>query len=110
MDHALRVDHDIDPVVWKIEQEMGLDHLQCLVRESGAVDRDLLSHPPGRVSKRILNGCRSNAVGAPVAKWAARCREHNPPYFRARMSGDALEDRTVLAADRHNFARARGAR
>src|SRR3954465_13553246 len=103
MDHTLRVDHHIDPVIWKSKEKMRLDDFQRLVGERGAVDGDLASHPPGRVPQRVFHGGCRQALGAPVTKRPARSGEHHSLHLRCWMSGDALEYRAVLAVDRDDF-------
>ena len=110
---ALRMHDDLDPIVRQPEQKVCLDHLERLVGERRAVDGDLSSHPPGRMLQRV--GERRAARAAPAVHW-----RNGPPdavridasHLDARAAGDALQDRAVLAVDRHDLAaaaRARGA-
>ena len=55
VDDRLRVHDDVDPVVRRAEQVVGLDHLEALVHQRRRVDRDLAAHRPGRVLERLLD-------------------------------------------------------
>src|SRR6185295_10626931 len=101
---ALWMDHHVDPIVRKSEQKMGLDDFERLVGERCAVDGDLASHSPRRVSQRVLDRRRRQPLDTPVAKRTARSSQHNTPNLRGRMTGDALQDRAVLTVDGNHFA------
>ncbi len=51
VDDALRMDDDLDLVHGHVEEPFGLDHLQALVEERGAIDGDFPSHGPGGMLK-----------------------------------------------------------
>src|SRR5688572_28301340 len=84
---------------------MCFDDLERFVGECGTVDGDLSTHPPRGVPQRILNGRVSEALSAPIAKRSTRCSEDDPFHLRARMTGNALENRAVLAVDGNDLAR-----
>ena len=52
----LRVDDDLDAVVGRAEQLVGLDHLEALVHQRRRVDGDLRPHVPGRVGQGLVDG------------------------------------------------------
>src|SRR5688572_11029225 len=104
MDDALRVNNDFDAVVGQIEQNVRLDYLERFVRERSAVDRVLPPHAPGRVPQSIRDTHPGETLRAPPAKRSTRSGENNAPHFTARMPGDALKDRRVLAVDRYELA------
>src|SRR6185436_14446510 len=106
---ALWMHHHVDPIVRKSEQKMGLDDFERLIGESRAVDGDLASHSPRRVSQRVLDRRRRQPFDAPVAKRTTRGGQHDATNLRRRMTGDALQDRAVLAVNGNYFARARRA-
>ena len=78
VDDALRVDHHLQRVVRQAEQMVRLDDLQRLVRQRGAVHRDLLPHAPGRVVERVGHGGDGEPLGPPFAEGAARAGENEP--------------------------------
>src|SRR5712671_5106347 len=84
---------------------MRFDHLERLVGEGGAVDRNLAPHLPGWMTERVLHGGGRQSLRAPATKGAARRREDDAAHGRRRMPGDALKDRAVLAVHRNDFAR-----
>src|SRR6266550_75079 len=82
MHHALRMDDDFYPIVREPEQKMGFDHLQRLVRERRAVDRDLPTHAPRWMPESVFDrrGCKT--LLAPTAKRAARCGQDDTTDLR----------------------------
>src|SRR5688572_787818 len=81
MDDALRMDHHLDPVVRNTEQEMRLDDLERLVGERRAVDGDLSSHSPRRMTEGVIDRGPLQTLARPVAKRAARCRENDATHL-----------------------------
>ena len=55
MHDGRRMDNDLDQLVRKSEQEMGLDQLEPLVRERRRVDGDLRPHVPCRMGERLVD-------------------------------------------------------
>ena len=55
VDDRLRVHDDVDAVVGRAEEVVGLHHLEALVHQRRRVDRDLAAHPPRRVVERLLD-------------------------------------------------------
>src|SRR5207237_7741003 len=110
VNYALWMDNYVDALVGKPEQEMSFDYLERLVGECRAIDGDLASHSPRRMTKRVIYSRGGESLGAPVPERSAGRGEHDTPNLRCRMSGDALEDRAVLAVDGHHFTRPRCAR
>jgi hypothetical protein len=78
---------------------MRLDHFERFVRKSRAVDRNLSTHSPRRMPQRIVECCRFDSVGWPITERTARRGQHKPADFSFRPSGNALQDRAVLAVD-----------
>src|SRR2546428_6553793 len=110
MDHALRMNHDFDVLVGKPEQEMRFDYLERFVGERRAVDGDLAPHTPGWMAQRIIDRRCRESLNGPVAEWPSRSGQHDSTNLRRRMSGNALENRAVLAVDRDDFAKPLSAR
>ena len=100
MDDRGRVDDDLDLLVREREQEVRLDQLQALVRERGAVDRDLRPHAPGRVRERFLRGDVLELVARAAAERAARRGQDERVYLFRGSAFEALERGGVLAVDR----------
>src|SRR5688500_19282864 len=46
---------DLECVIRQPEEVVRLDHLECLVRQGGAVHRNLLPHAPGGMAKRFFH-------------------------------------------------------
>ena len=68
VDDALRVHHHLERVVRQAEQVVGLDQLERLVGQRGAVHGDLAAHPPGRVAQRLLDRRLPYPLGGPLAE------------------------------------------
>ena len=68
---ALRVDDDLDRIVRHIVEPMRLDDLKPLVDERRGVDRDLLSHLPGRMRKALLERRFFQDILRLATEWAA---------------------------------------
>ncbi len=102
--HTLRVDDDLDPIVGQAEQEMRLDHLECLVRERRAVDGDLPAHRPRRMLQRRVDRRALEPVARPCAERATRRGQDESPHLRSVAPSDALQDGRVLAVDRNDLA------
>ena len=110
VDHALRMDDDIDRVVVDIVQPVCLDDLQALVGQRRRVDGDLGSHGPGRVPQGLLRGDRSQLVRGGIEERTARCGEHEPCDPGRRFTDQALPDGGVLRVDRPQPGERRGER
>src|SRR4051812_34721943 len=94
--HALRVDDNFECVIRYLEEVVGLDQLERLVGEGGAIDRDLMTHLPGRVPQRFVNSGMPYSLGRPFAEGAARCGQDQASEAGLIPSGNALEHGTVL--------------
>ena len=104
------MDHDIDGVVPKPEQEMRLDDFEAFVDERRRVDRDARTHLPRGMRQRIL-GCHAGQLcPRPPAKWTTRCREEQTLDVRAFLTDQALEHGRVLGIDRDHLSTYRGCR
>src|SRR5262245_51901294 len=68
VDDALRMDDDLDAIVRQPEEEMRFDHLERLVGQRCAVDSDLTSHPPRRMSERVFERRSLELLRRPLAK------------------------------------------
>ena len=97
MDDRRRMHDDLDPVVRDREQEVRLDHLEPLVRKRRRVDRDLGSHRPGRVGKRLLGRDVGELVALAAAERPA-ARRQDDALRRTELG--ALEERRMLTVDR----------
>ena len=101
VDDRLGVDDDVDLLVGRPEQVVGLDQLEALVHQRGRVDRDLAAHRPGRMRERLLDG------HAARARRPLRPRNGPPEAVRISRStvpgalgGEQLVERGVLGVDR----------
>ena len=97
----LRVHDDVDAVVRRAEQVVGLDHLEALVHQRRRVDRDLAAHRPGRVrrapprrSRRRARRACGRGTGPPEAVITSRS---TAPGGSPR---EQLVQRRVLGVDR----------
>ena len=93
--------HDhLDPVDRDVEEPVGLDQLEALVRERRRVDRDLRPHAPGRVRERLLRRDALELGPRAAAERAPRGRQDEPDDAVRRSTREALVERRVLAVDR----------
>ena len=95
-----RVDHDLDPVVVEVEEEVRLDQLEALVGERRRVDRDLRAHVPGRVRECVIWGHIGQFLARPTPKWAAGCGENKGVNGLRIAALEALVGGGVFAVDR----------
>ena len=100
VDHALRVDDDLDVVIADIVQPVRFDDLQALVGERRRVDGDLRAHRPGRVAQGLGRRDRGHRRGVGVEERAAGCGEDERRDAGHRLADEALPDRRVLRVDR----------
>ena len=96
VDDRLRMDDHVEPVGRKPEEPARLDDLESLVHQGRAIDRDALSHGPGRVlqnlrGSRVLDGRRVPAQEGPAGR-----RERDAADVRDRPGCEALSDAAVL--------------
>ncbi len=80
VDDRLRVHDDVDPVVRRAEEVVGLDHLEALVHQRRRVDRDLAAHRP----RRVLRAPRSTVT---PSSSAARAAAERPAGRGQRRAG-----------------------
>ena len=105
VDDRLRVHDDVDAVVGRAEQVVGLHHLQALVHQRRRVDRDLAAHRPRRVRERLLDGDVLQ-LGRVRPRNGPPLAVIDQPLDRARrLAGEQLVQRGVLGVDRHDAAR-----
>ena len=71
MDHALRVNYDLNIVRRHAEQAHCFDKLQSLVHQGGAVDGNLRTHIPARMLNRFRRGNCLEFFTAPAAERSA---------------------------------------
>ena len=86
---------------------VGLDQLQSLVHQGGAVDRDLPAHVPGRVRERLLAGHAAELGSVRPRKGPPLAVSTRRSTVPGRSGGDQLVERRVLGVHRDD-ARARG--
>src|SRR3989442_3733315 len=96
--HRLRMNDDVDLIGADAEEPMRLDHLEALVHQRRRIDRDLASHPPGRMLQRLFGGDARQLGRRAAAKRSARCGEHEALDLAASVSMQALVDGVVLPA------------
>src|ERR1700681_495824 len=106
MDHALRVDHDLDLLRAPVEYPLRLAPLESLVHHGRGINRYLSSHNPVRMRARLLRCDIRQVLRLDAAKRAARSREHDPQHSAAPQSvavfaRQSLEDGVVLAVTWH---------
>ena len=99
MDDRLRVHDDVDALVRRPEQVVGLDQLEALVHQRRRVDRDLAAHRPGRVLERLLDGDLLELGAAAAAERAAAGGQDEPLDGPGALAGEQLVQRRVLGVD-----------
>src|SRR6188768_753166 len=99
MNDRLRMNDGLDAVVREAVKEMRLDDFERLVRQRGAVDRDLGAHVPRWMSQRI--GARDvlQLVQGMTAKGTTRGGQNQPPDLTVLGAAQTLQNRAVLAVD-----------
>ena len=96
----LRVDDDVDPLDRHAEEVVGLDQLEALVHERGAVDRDAPPHVPCRVGERLLGRDRGELGGRTATEGAAGCGQHETVHVTRPLRADQLVEGGVLGVHR----------
>lgn len=81
------------------EQPVRLDHLESFIDQRGAVDRDLVAHPPLGMLQCLFHRYVSQLLAAAVAESSAAASDDQPSHGRL-FSRQALEDRRVFRVDR----------
>lgn len=81
------------------EQPVRLDHLESFIDQRGAVDRDLVAHPPLGMFQRLFHRHVGQLLAAAVAESPAAASDDQPSHGRL-FSRQALEDRRVFRVDR----------
>src|SRR5512138_2218181 len=104
MDDALWMHDDLDRIVWQAKQKVCLDDFERLVGECRTVDRDLATHRPGWMLKRVSKCCLGQPGFAPRPEWSARRSEYHAPDLTSIPARYALENRTMLAINGHDLA------
>ena len=92
----LRVYDDVDPLVRRAEEVMGLDQLEALVHQRGRVDRDLAAHRPRGVLEGLLDAHALEVGAAAAAERAAAGGEHELVDRSRPLGGDELMQGRVL--------------
>ena len=95
----LRVHDDVDALVRRAEEVVGLDELEALVHQRRRVDRDLAAHRPRGVLERLLDGDALELRAAAAAERAAAGGEHELVDRPRPLGGDELVQRRVLGVD-----------
>ena len=99
MDDRLRMHDDVDALVRRAEQVVGLDDLQALVHERRRVDADLAAHRPRRVRERLLDRHVLELGARAAAERAARGGEHELVHRARPLGAQQLVQRRVLGVD-----------
>src|SRR5215207_8961078 len=94
-----RLDHDLDPVIRKHEEEVRLEHLESFVSERRGVDRDLRTHLPGWMRERIVRCYVFESGPVAAAERASRGGQHDRVDGLRFPAFEALEDGGVLTVD-----------
>ena len=103
MDHALRVNYDLNIVRRHAEQAHRFDKLQSLVHQGGAVDGNLRTHIPARMLNRFRRGNCLEFFTAPAAERSAGTGQENLVQFSGPAPREALENRRMLGIHRNDF-------
>ena len=99
VDDALAVEYDVDTVQGDVEQPAGLDALQALVEEGGAVHGYLVAHLPVGVTQRLLCGDPLQLFRQRIAEGAAGGGEDDSLDAVGAFAPEALPDGGVLAVN-----------
>jgi hypothetical protein len=92
--------HDLDVLLGDVEQVAGLDELEPLVGERGAVQRVLGAHRPVRMGEGLGRRRRAHLLDGGEAEGAAARRQHDRRHLLGASGQQALEDRAVLRIHR----------
>ena len=92
--------HHVDLGRRQIEQPAGLDHLEALIHERGAIDGDAVSHLPCRMIQGLLRSHRGQRFARSIAEWAARSGQNQPRNLFAVACPQALVRAVMFAIDR----------
>src|SRR5207237_2430894 len=84
VNYALWMDNYVDALVGKPEQEMSFDYLERLVGECRAIDGDLASHSPRRMTKRVIYSRGGESLGDTVAERSAGRGSPHTTHLRTR--------------------------
>ena len=91
MNHALRLDHNLNLLHRDAEQPSCFHHFQPLVHHRGAVDCYLSAHRPVGMLKRILHLNVLHLLPRSFAERAARCSQKDFMYPVSMLAVQALE-------------------
>ncbi len=98
---ALRMYDHTDPVDRDIEEPVRLDDLEPLVHEGCRVDGDLPPHGPGGMLEGPLGCDGREFVGRRLPEGTAGSGQDELGHLFPGMRAQRLEERAVLAVDRH---------
>ena len=105
MNHALRMDDDLDHAFSGIEQPARFDDFQPLVHHGGRIDRNFAPHYPVRMRACLIGRHVVQALARDVAERPAGSRQHDAAHAGSRKitgkrARQRLEYRVVFAVDR----------
>src|SRR6185503_10880891 len=78
-------------------------HFQPFVHQRRRINRDLRTHLPGRMRKRLFDSSLAHALDGRLPKRPARCSENQSLDFARLFATHALMQRVVLAINRQKF-------
>ena len=104
------MDQDGYPVVFDVEQMMGLDHLQPFVEEGGGVDGYPGPHVPGRVGQGLVWRHPGQRVRGSAPERATGGGQDQTCHRFRLLAGEALKQGRMLAVDRDQLAAVLGQR
>ena len=105
MNHALRMNDDLDPARRHIEQPMCLDHFQPLIHHCRGINRDFPPHAPVRMRTGLIGSHYIEVTKRRAAKRATgRCQQDTRNTALARPASivgrKRLENGIVFTVDR----------
>ena len=103
VDDRLRMHDDVDALVGRAEEVVGLHDLEALVHQGRRVDRDLAAHRPGRVGERLLDGHVLELLASAPPERPPAGGDRQPLDRPRRLSGEELVKCRVLRVDRHDL-------
>ena len=93
VDDRRRLDRDLDPLIFDVEEEVRLDHLEPFVRQRCRVHRDLRAHAPSRMCERLLGRHVLELGARSAAKRTARTGDYERVDLLRFAPLEALEKR-----------------
>src|SRR3954470_14234334 len=90
--YALRVHDDVDVFIWDAKEVVSLDYLERFIRQRRAVDGDLATHLPRRMTQRVVDGRGAQLQRGPLSKRTAGRSDDQSADVLDVAAGDALQN------------------